>query len=124
MAKTKKEHKLIQERFARRQSRTRSSITVSSEKKRLSIHRSLRYMSAQIIDDAAGVTLVAVTEKELSDADKKKNKTERAQLTGALLAKKAVEKGITHVVFDRSGYKYHGRVKAFADAAREAGLTF
>ncbi|MGB0757781.1 MAG: 50S ribosomal protein L18 [Patescibacteria group bacterium] len=124
MPKTKKEQQNIQARFKRRKARTKHQIVSTQGLPRLSVHRSLRHISAQIIDDTKHVTVVAVSEHELSDADKKKNKTERAQLLGALIGKKAQEKKIEKVVFDRSGYRYHGRVKAFADAAREAGLTF
>lgn len=113
-----------QARFKRRKARTRANIEGRMPRMRMSIHRSLKHISVQVIDDAKHHTVLAVTEKELSAMDKKKNKTERAALVGALLAKKVQEKKITDLVFDRSGYRYQGRVKALADAAREAGLQF
>lgn len=122
---TNKEQQINTQRFFRRKARTKQHIiTGRTARPRLSVYRSLKHVSAQIIDDMKGITLIAATEHELSTADQKKPKTERAQLIGALVAKKALEKNITQVVFDRSGYQYHGRVKAVADAAREAGLQF
>lgn len=91
---------------------------------RLALFRGLKSVSAQLIDDVHGITLCSVTERELSAAEKKGTKTKRAECAGALLAKKAKEKKIVSVVFDRRGNKYHGRVKAFADAARQGGLEF
>jgi large subunit ribosomal protein L18 len=96
------------------------------ERPRLSIFRSLNHIYAQVIDDAAGHTLAAASD---SDADVKKaatgkKKSEVATLVGEAVAKKAKEKGITSVVFDRGGFRYHGRVKALAEAARKGGLGF
>jgi large subunit ribosomal protein L18 len=93
---------------------------------RLSVHRSNNHMYAQIIDDAAGKTLVAAstTEKELGGAGKPQGNKEAAARVGAAIGKRAKEKGIEQVAFDRGRYKYHGRVAALADAAREAGLDF
>ncbi len=103
----------------RRKLRVRKKVFGTAEKPRLSVFRSLRYIYAQLIDDASGKTLVAVT----SD-NGKKTKAEKAFETGKELAKRASEKKINEVVFDRNGYKYHGRVKSLADGAREGGLKF
>ena len=91
-------------------------------KPRLSVFRSDKNIYAQIIDDAQGVTLVAAS--SLESAKKQGSNKEAAAEVGKLVAQRAVEKGVTDVVFDRGGYIYHGRVKALADAAREAGLKF
>src|SRR3989304_2128119 len=93
---------------------------------RLSVFRSLNHMYAQIVDDARGVTLVAVSTRdpEIRDALKGKKKTDAGVLVGEAIARRALEKGIDRVVFDRGGYLYHGRVKALADGARKAGLQF
>lgn len=107
--------------------RVRSKIFGTSERPRLSVYRSLKHIYAQIIDDTKGHTLVAMSSlsKEIRDEVKSaKTKTEVSRIVGLALAKKALEKGITKVVFDRNGYKYHGRVKALAEAAREGGLIF
>lgn len=103
-----------------RQSRIRAKVFGTAESPRLSVFKSNKFIYAQIIDDTKGVTIVASSEKNL----KAKNKTEGAKLVGADIAKKAMDKKITKVVFDRGGYIYTGRVKALADAAREAGLKF
>ncbi|MCS7228875.1 MAG: 50S ribosomal protein L18 [Candidatus Kryptonium sp.] len=107
--------------------RVRSRIFGTPERPRLSVYRSLKHIYAQIIDDTKGHTLVAMSSlsKEIADQVKNaKTKTEVSKIVGLALAKKALEKGITKVVFDRNGYKYHGRVKALAEAAREGGLVF
>ncbi|MEK7649271.1 MAG: 50S ribosomal protein L18 [Patescibacteria group bacterium] len=104
--------------------RSRARITGTHDVPRLAVHRGLKTISAQLIDDGSGTTLCAAAERELSAQQRKGTKTERAQVIGALLAKKAKDKHITRIVFDRRGNKYHGRVKAFADAAREGGLEF
>ncbi|MEI7603732.1 MAG: 50S ribosomal protein L18 [bacterium] len=106
----------------KRHFRVRSKITGSTERPRLSVYKSSKYIYAQIIDDEKGITLVGLHSK-YNDAGKMP-KTESAKKLGESLAKKAIEKGITTVVFDRGGYKYHGRVKSLADAARESGLVF
>lgn len=103
-----------------RQIRIRAKISGTSEKPRLSVFKSNKYIYAQLIDDAKGTTL-ASSEGKLVKA---KNKTEQAKLVGADIAKKAGEKKIKEVVFDRGGYIYTGRVKALAESAREAGLKF
>jgi len=93
---------------------------------RLSVFRSSKHIYAQVIDDNAGRTLVAAStlDKDLKGALKKGSDLEAAQAVGKLVAERALKAGVTDVVFDRGGYIYHGRVKALADAAREAGLNF
>ncbi len=107
-----------------RHRRLRKRVTGTTERPRLSVFRSLRNISAQIIDDTQHHTLVSASslDKDLDADDKKLTKVELSRLVGASIAKKASEKGISRVVFDRGGYKYHGRVKNLAEAAREEGL--
>ena len=106
----------------RRSHRTRVKISnVSVYRPRLSVYRSERSIAAQIIDDGCGRTLVAVHSRE---AAKAKNRLQQAEMLGALIAKKALDKKIDKVVFDRGAYKYHGLVKALADGARKGGLIF
>lgn len=102
-----------------RQRRKKSSITYP----RLSVFRSNRFIYTQLVDDTKKMTLVGVTEKELK-MDKKLTKSQKARLIGELLAKKAKRLKITKVIFDRNGYKYHGRVKALAEGARSGDLQF
>jgi len=102
----------------------RTIISGTAAKPRLSIFRSNTDIYAQIIDDVNGVTLAAASSKEKSIAAQKLTKSEKSKLVGEVVAKKAVELGLTEVVFDRGGYLYHGRVKNVADGAREAGLKF
>ena len=106
----------------RRQARGRKKIAGSPERPRLVVFRSSRHISAQVIDDAAGVTLASASSLELRGADG--DKSAKAKQVGALLAKRAKAAGVESVVFDRAGNKYHGRIAALADAAREAGLGF
>jgi large subunit ribosomal protein L18 len=110
----------------RRHQRVRARVTGTALKPRLCVFRSLNHIYAQVTDDVKGHTITAAStlEPEVSGEAKGKKKTARAELAGSLLAKRAIDKGIQQVVFDRGGYKYHGRVKAFADAARQAGLKF
>jgi large subunit ribosomal protein L18 len=105
----------------KRQKRTRAKLKASKDRPRLSVFRSNKFIYAQIIDDENGKTLVGVSEKELKE---KGIKTEKAKKLGEILAKKAIAKKIKTVVFDRGSYGYHGRVKAFAEGAREGGLVF
>lgn len=109
-----------------RHKRIRKHINGTAERPRLCVFRSSRHIYAQIIDDESSHTLVCAStlEKELRDQIKGLSKTEQAAAIGKLIAQRALEKGIKTVVFDRGGYKYHGRVKALADASREAGLEF
>jgi large subunit ribosomal protein L18 len=106
-----------------RHKRLRQRVKGTPERPRLSVFRSLRNISAQIIDDTQHHTLVSASslDKDLR-ADEKLSKVELSRLVGASIAKKASEKGISQVVFDRGGYKYHGRVKSLAEAARKEGL--
>jgi len=110
----------------RRHTRVRKSVAGTAQRPRLNVFRSSAHIYAQVIDDIAGRTLAAA-----SDADKAlagdlegKSKTERAVIVGKAVAERAQANGVSLVVFDRGGYKYHGRVQALADAAREAGLGF
>lgn len=104
--------------------RIRKRLTGTTAMPRLSVFRSNKEIYAQIIDDLKGTTVTAASSREKGIAGTKGNKTEQAKLVGAAIAKKATEAGVGAVVFDRGGYLYHGRVKALADAAREAGLKF
>jgi large subunit ribosomal protein L18 len=90
------------------------------------VYRSLRYIYAQVIDDSAGHTIVSASsiDPEVRTQINGKTKTESAGIVGALVAKRALSKGVNKVVFDRGGYKYHGRVKVLADEARKTGLEF
>ena len=110
----------------RRHERVRKRVSGADTRPRLCVFRSLKHIYAQLIDDGSGQTIASAStldaEIETDSADK--NKRGKAELVGALVAKRAQEKGINQVVFDRGGYKYHGRVKALADAARKAGLRF
>jgi large subunit ribosomal protein L18 len=110
----------------RRHQRVRKNIFGTPEKPRLNVYRSLAEIYAQIIDDEKGHTLVAVStiEPEVRKKIKKIKKIEQAREVGKLVAERAKEAGIKTVVFDRGGYKYFGRVKALADAARSTGLEF
>ncbi|OUN00415.1 MAG: 50S ribosomal protein L18 [Paenibacillaceae bacterium ZCTH02-B3] len=110
----------------RRHLRVRKKISGTPERPRLSVFRSLKHIYAQLIDDTRGVTLVSAStlDKELAGQIKNGGNVEAARKVGELIAKRALEKGYAKVVFDRGGYLYHGRVRALADAAREAGLEF
>lgn len=112
------------ERRNRIRNRVRKIVVGSAERPRLSVFRSNKEIYAQLIDDNNATTLVAASSTEKDIASKDGNKTEKAALVGQVLAKKAKSAGIENVVFDRSGYLYHGRVKQLADAAREGGLKF
>ena len=108
------------EKRTRRHARVRSQIKGTAERPRLSVYRSNRYIHAQLIDDVAEHTLVAVSTKGASGT----NFTERATQAGSAMAEAAKSLGVEKVVFDRGGFRYTGRIAAFADAAREAGLQF
>lgn len=109
-----------------RHRRVRKYISGSAVRPRLSVFRSLAEIYAQVIDDGTGVTLASASsiDHELREKLKGLKKVEQARLVGELVAKRATDKGITQVVFDRGGFKFSGRVKALADAARDAGLEF
>ena len=107
----------------KRHKRVRAKISGTAECPRLSVYRSTNNITAQIIDDVAGVTLVSASTLEASFEGTGGNK-EAAKKLGMIIAERAKDKGITTVVFDRGGYLYHGRVSALADGAREGGLKF
>ena len=110
-------------RFKRKR-RIRASIEGTAERPRLSVFRSNQHLYAQLVDDAKGHTLVAASTLEESLREKVGGSVEGAKTLGNLVAKRALAKNISKVVFDRSGYLYHGKIKALADAAREGGLQF
>jgi large subunit ribosomal protein L18 len=112
----------------RRQVRVRKNVGGTTERPRLNVFRSLHHIYAQVIDDSRGMTLVSASslEPHIREAAelKDKNRIEKAAAVGKLVGERALQAGITQVVFDRGGYKYHGRIKALADSSREAGLKF
>ncbi|USB35144.1 50S ribosomal protein L18 [Paenibacillus sp. YPG26] len=110
----------------KRHLRVRKKIQGTAERPRLNVYRSSKHIYAQLIDDVAGVTLVSAStvDKELSANIKNGGSVESARQVGELIAKRAQDKNVKNVVFDRGGYLYHGRIQALADAAREAGLEF
>jgi len=107
----------------RRHLRVRKKVTGSAQRPRLVVTRSARHMFAQLVDDAAGSTLVSASTLEASIRGSEGDKTDKAKQVGALLAERATTAGITAAVFDRGGHAYHGRVAALADSAREGGLA-
>jgi len=102
--------------------RIRKRVSGTAEKPRMAVYRSNVHIYVQLIDDVAGNTLLSASSKEDGIADKKATKIEKAAMVGQLIAKKSLDAGINHVIFDRAGYLYHGRVKALADGARGAKL--
>ncbi len=110
----------------KRHARVRKKISGTADRPRLCVYRSLNHIYAQVIDDVKGVTLVSAStmEKGVKDKVASLTKSEAAKLVGETVAKKALDKGIKSVVFDRGGYIYTGRVKSVADGARDAGLNF
>lgn len=104
-----------------RHGRVRSRVEGRTDRPRLAVFRSASHIYAQLINDESGTTIAQASSRELKD---KAAKTDKSAAVGKLIADKAKEKGITQVVFDRGGYRYHGRVKALAEGAREAGLEF
>jgi large subunit ribosomal protein L18 len=104
--------------------RIRKKISGSAAKPRLSVYRSNKDIYVQLIDDANGVTLASASSRQADITAQKVNKVEKSKLVGSAIAKKSADLGIKDVVFDRSGYIYHGRVKAVAEGAREGGLQF
>ena len=115
-----------QEVRAKKHRRMRNRLSGTAQRPRLAVFRSNNHMYAQIIDDTVGNTLVAAStlEKEVKEQLEKTNNVDAAAYLGTVIAKRAIEKGINTVVFDRGGFIYHGKIKALADAAREAGLDF
>jgi large subunit ribosomal protein L18 len=110
----------------RRKFRIRTKISGRTERPRLSVFRSAKHIYVQVVDDETGRTLAAAStlSPDLKGTLDQGNKTDAAKKVGALIAKICLEKKLEHVVFDRNGYLYHGRIRALADAAREAGLDF
>ncbi|MBP9996547.1 MAG: 50S ribosomal protein L18 [Lachnospiraceae bacterium] len=115
-----------QEVRVKKHMKTRNRFSGTAERPRLSVFRSNNHMYAQIIDDTVGNTLVAAStlEKDVKSELEKTNNVDAAAYLGTLIAKRAIEKGIKEVVFDRGGFIYQGKIQALADAAREAGLEF
>ena len=107
----------------RRHLRVRKKVTGSASRPRLVVNRSARHMFAQIVDDSAGRTLAAASTLDAPIRTAEGDKTAKARQVGELLAQRAKDAGIAAVVFDRGGYRYHGHVRAFAEAIREAGIT-
>jgi large subunit ribosomal protein L18 len=110
----------------RRHARVRKKLQGSADRPRLSVYRSLSHIYAQLIDDQSGRTLASASDLEPSARGtlNDKSKTEVAGIVGQLLAERALDQGLRRLVFDRGGFRYHGRVKALAEAARKAGLEF
>ncbi|MDD4994980.1 MAG: 50S ribosomal protein L18 [Patescibacteria group bacterium] len=115
--------KIKQEVLKRRRARVRAKVFGTAERPRLSVARTLKHVFAQLINDDSGKTLAAASDLKLT-GKKAGTKTDRARAVGAMIAEAAIEKKIKRVVFDRSGRKYHGRIRALAEGAREAGLEF
>jgi large subunit ribosomal protein L18 len=116
----------IDEQRLKRKKRIRKKVNGTQERPRLSVFRSAKHIYAQVVDDARGTTLVHVStlSKDLKAGAAEASKSDAAKLVGVAVAKACKAKGIDRVAFDRNGFIYHGRVKALADAAREAGLDF
>jgi large subunit ribosomal protein L18 len=121
---SKSSNAIKQVRRRQRKARVSGSVRGTTERPRLSVFRSVKHIYAQIVDDTTGKTLLAVNSDQKEAALKHGGNKAAATVIGKLLAGKAIAKGITQVAFDRGGYRYHGRVKALADAAREGGLKF
>jgi large subunit ribosomal protein L18 len=112
--------------WLKRKKRIRKKIISTVDRPRLTVFRSSKHIYGQIIDDTTGTTIVAAcsNEKEVNGQPAFESKVAKAVFTGKLLAQRAMDKGVKKVVFDRNGFLYHGRIKAFSDGAREAGLDF
>jgi large subunit ribosomal protein L18 len=108
----------------KRHERIRIHLSGDTDRPRLAVFRSLNHIYAQVIDDTTGTTLAAASTVEKEFRGSKATKLQEAQAVGRLIAERARTAGIEHVVFDRAGFRYHGRIKSLADAAREAGLDF
>jgi len=110
----------------RRHLRVRAKVKGTTSKPRLCVFRSLNHIYAQVIDDLRGHTLASAStlDSEIGSATDGKTKTAQSELVGSLLAKQAISRGVNQVTFDRGGFKYHGRIKALAEAARQEGLKF
>ena len=112
------------QRHRKRHRRVRLRIHGTPDRPRLNVFRSLNHIYAQVIDDTVGHTLAAASSLEPEVRNAAGTKTEKARMVGELIGRRALERGVRRVVFDRGGYKYHGRVKALAEGARQAGLEF
>ena len=112
--------------WLKRKRRIRKKLVTTAERPRLTVYRSAKHIYGQIVDDTTGTTLVAAcsNEKAVKGQPAFDSKVAKAVFTGKLLAQRAMDKGVKKVVFDRNGFLYHGRIKAFSDGAREAGLDF
>ena len=108
----------------KRHARIRLTVKGSTERPRLAIFRSLNHIYAQVIDDGSGKTLASASTAEKDVRANKQTKTDEAKTVGRLVAERAKAAGVARVVFDRAGFRYHGRIRSLADAAREAGLEF
>ena len=126
MARARIRTKTREDKRLRRHRRVRGKVHGTAERPRLVVHRSINHLEAQVVDDVAGRTIVGLStnapEQRAKRADQ--NKTDASRELGKALAEKAKAAGVERVVFDRGGYLYHGRVKAFAEGAREGGLDF
>lgn len=118
----RKQQSIIQRQRIQRIARVRAKVAGTADRPRLAVHRTLRYISAQLINDVTGKTVASAHQREVVKG--KMNKTEAAAAVGKALADAAKKAGVKSAVFDRRSYQYHGRVKAFAEAARESGLAF
>lgn len=116
--------KTREERRYRRHLRVRKKVSGTAERPRLAVFRSIKHIYAQLVDDDRGVTVLGVSDRSEGIAPDGDGKVAKSKAMGKLLAERARAAGITKVVFDRAGYRYHGRVKAVADGAREGGLEF
>jgi len=118
--------KAREEARKRRQRRVRAHVSGTADRPRLNVYRSLAHIYAQVIDDVTGATLVSAStvDTDLRAEVAGKKKAEQAKVVGQAVAKRALARGLTKVTFDRGGYRYHGRIKALADGAREGGLEF
>ena len=118
--------KAREEARKRRQRRVRAHVSGTADRPRLNVYRSLAHIYAQVIDDVTGATLVSAStvDTDLRAEVAGKKKAEQAKVVGQAVAKRALARGLTKVTFDRGGYRYHGRIKALADGAREGGVEF
>jgi len=126
MARARIRAKTREDKRVRRHRRVRGKVHGTAERPRLVVHRSINHLEAQVIDDVAGRTIVGLSTNAPDQRAKRAelNKTDASRELGKALAEKAKAAGVERVVFDRGGYLYHGRVKAFAEGAREGGLDF
>lgn len=119
-----KRNRILNKIKLRKKIRVRAKFFGTSQRPRFSVFVSNRFIYAQLIDDEIGKTIASASTKELINEKKQIDKKELSMMLGESIAKKAIEKGIKTIIFDRGGYKYHGRVKAIAESARKNGLEF